>query len=196
MRKKRTAARVFFILTLLSLPLCCLAAMAFAPNPLFMGEFNVANESNETLYVTPIGESYGQRHVLVKSFSKFPYVPILKRSDIRLEPGESVHIVCETDEDLVFSEIAVRNTRGEFRQLVVQQPTIELSTYSSSPSTYVVESFAELEAIPPQALEVAEKARGVNAQAWAMMLLGLIPFGMFAAWLRVARDLRQESQRE
>jgi len=27
-------------------------------------------------------------------------------------------------------------------------------------------------------------------------LLGLIPFGMFAAWLRVARDLRQESQRE
>ena len=189
--KRRIAAYALLALTLLSLPLCCLALMTVVPNPLFRGAFTIANQSSETLHVTPIGEAYGERHVLVENFSRFPYLPLLQPADIRVDPGESVRITCDIDEDSRFSEIVVRNSHGEYRQLTIDQPTINLAAYPSydghsAELTYVIESFTALSPVVPAALAVAQKAGGINLGAWGAVLLGLVPVGLFLAWLRAA----------
>ena len=151
-------------LTLVSLPLCCLPTLAAAPNPLFRGEYTIANDSGETLYVTPVGSAHGRRWILAKIWSRFPYVPLLKQADIRLEPGESIHIVCTIDKDDAFSEIAVRNLRGKYRQLGVGQPTLKLmpqvgASRGAGP-TYTISRFTALDVVSPDVLRLHARRGG------------------------------------
>jgi hypothetical protein len=186
MPTKRIKTWILFGAACLSLPLCCLSVMTFAPG-IFSGAFTVVNRSGATLYITPIFSAYGQRHVAVQSFSKFPYLPILKEAGLQLAPDESVRIICEVDEDYTFSEIAVRNASGDYRQMDIQMPTTTLSLGLSQPS-FTIGPFHELPGISPAALEVARKAEQPNLRALGAIGLGFIPIGLFAIWLRLARS--------
>jgi hypothetical protein len=121
MLRKRVTRVILLGLAFLSLPLCFLPVCAFVPSyPMFWGRFTVLNESDETLYITPIGERYGQRRVLLENSSRFPYGPILKQADVRLDPGESVQIFCRgfDEPSWTLTEIVVRSERGEYQQRV------------------------------------------------------------------------------
>jgi hypothetical protein len=159
--------------------------MILTPNPLFQGNFTVVNQSDEILYITPIFEAYGRRFTAVKAFSKAPYLPIPTEASVRLTPNESVHIICEIDEDTSFSEIAVRNTNRDYRQMVVQKPTVTLSLGTPEPS-FTIRSFHELSIISPEALKVAKRAEQLNLKALGAIGLGVVPIGLFAVWLRLA----------
>jgi hypothetical protein len=185
MRIKRSNTRILFWLACLSLPLCCVSVMILTPNLLFQGNFTVVNQSDEILYITPIFEAYGRGFTAVKAFSKAPYLPILTEASVRLTPNESVHIICEIDEDTSFSEIAVRNTNRDYRQMVVQKPTATLSLGTSEPN-FTIRSFHELSMISPEALKVAERAEQLNLKAFGAIGLGVVPVGLFAVWLRLA----------
>jgi hypothetical protein len=184
MRRKQWASWILLGLAILSLPLCCLLPVALSPTILFWGQFTVINNSNETVYITPIGESYGQRHILVKNFSKFPYVPLMKQADIRLEPGERVRINFEADEDLTLSEITVRNVVGDYRQLVIDQPTSKLVL---SETTYTIGSIDELSTISSEVLAIADQASQFNTRVWKLIIPGLIPGVLFISWYGLSR---------
>ncbi len=191
MRRKQWASWMLFGLAILSLPL-----VALSPTILFWGLVTVINTSNETIYITPIGESYGKRHILLKNFSKFPFVPLLKQADIRLESGEQIQINFEADEDLTLSEIAVRNIRGEYYQMVIDQPTAQLSPplpEATHKTTYTIGSVDELSAISPEVLTVARQASQFNIKVWKMIIPGVIPGVLFLGWYRLRRKKRSNS---
>jgi hypothetical protein len=193
-KKGRLFAWIAWGLALLSLPLCCLAALAVVPSPLFLGELRIVNGSAEALRVTPIGEAYGQKHPLARSYSRFPYLSVLRQGDIRLAPGQSVRVWCEVDEDLTFSEIAVRNAAGEYRQWAIRVPSSALMPASNAAGeqgrTFVIESFADLTPILPAALQVAKRARFPAWTSWGAILAGIIPVALLALGLWLARGAR------
>ena len=127
MRVKRVATLALFLVACLSLPLCFCPALPLINNvnPIhlfFLVEFRVINESGETVYITPIGAVRTvqmPRHVLLRVSPRLPGTPALRQGDIRLDPGESLRIIYDAD-DVAASEIAVRNARGEYRQLFIR----------------------------------------------------------------------------
>jgi hypothetical protein len=193
LRKTRLSVRVvLLIVACLSLPLCCLPICALVPSyPMFWGHFSVLNDSDETLYVTPIGGRSGQRRVLLAHFSRFPYAPILKRADVRLEPGESVRIYCRVFAEPVWAltAIVVRDERREYRQLEIEDQATSLLWASAEP-VYRIESFGELESVGPDILEIARKAGRLHVAAWAVTGAGLVPVVLFGAWLLLVRQAR------
>jgi len=92
--------------------------------------------------------------------SNFPHLPLLKRADVRLDPGESVRIDCMVVPDLTFSRIAVRNEGGEYRQLKVETPA-GAHAFMLPEKTYVIESFNRLRSISGEDLAFA--GRGVGS---------------------------------
>jgi hypothetical protein len=167
---------------------------------MFWGRFTVLNESDETLYITPIGERSGQRRVLLEQSSRFPYAPILKQADVRLDPGESVQIHCRgyDEPSWTLAEIAVRNERREYRQLTIDESTLSLMLWTSPEQTYQIESFDELSRASPEVVEIAKKAGRPNSAALRMIAAGFIPVELFLAWFALVWKLRQErrSKRE
>jgi len=198
MLRKRVTRVILLGLAFLSLPLCCLPVCAFVPSyPMFWGRFTVLNESDETLYITPIGERYGQRRVLLENSSRFPYGPILKQADIRLDPGESVQIFCRGFDEPTWTltEIVVRNERGEYRRLIIGESTTSL-LWTSQEQTYRIQSFGGLSRASPEVVEIAKKAGRFNFAAWGMIAAGCIPTGLFLAWLGLVWKLRRQSRTE
>jgi hypothetical protein len=198
-KRMRFPAWALLVLAVLALPLGCLALGVLLPNPMFSGRFTVENRSTGTLYITPVGEAYGERYVLAKQFSRFPYLSLFQRSEFRLEAGASLHFACDVDEDTLFSEIVVRNPRGAYRQLAVGESTSTLVLYPSASGdtagpTYALESFAALSSVEPAALAVAQRAGGAYWTAWGACLLGLTPVALFVTWIRLLLARRRAAR--
>jgi hypothetical protein len=197
MSRKRETMVVVFVIACLTLPLCCFPVCAIFPSyPMFWGRFTVANESDETLYVTPIGVRTGQQRVLLELSSRFPYAPLFKRADVRLGPGESVQIYGRSFDEppWALASIVVRNKGREYRQLIIDEPT-SILRLDSGP-TYVVESFSALARATPDAAGVAKKAGRLHLAAWGMIAAGFVPVGLFWVLLRLSRELREERRSE
>jgi hypothetical protein len=176
---------ILLLVAVLSLPLCCAPAVPFVPYPVFAGRYNVVNESGERLYISPVAEIGRNPHFLVKYYSKFPHLPLLKRADVRMDPGESVRIDCMVVPDLYFSRIAVRNEGGEYRQLKVEVPA-GAHAFGMPEKTYVIESFNRLRSISGEDLAFARKGRRFNFRAGGAVMLGLIPVALFTLLLGLA----------
>ena len=206
MRVKRVATLALFLVACLSLPLCCCPTLPLINNvnPIhlfFLVEFRVNNESDETVYITPVGTMrtlQKQRYVLSRASPRLPGTPALRQGDIRLAPGESVRIVYD-DEDIAASEIAVRNAQGEYRQLVISGRQKRLTSDEGMPeNVYTIRSFDRLSKIAPEVLAVAKEAGRSNRGVWVWMALlvvpGLIPIALFLVWSGLALKARRESR--
>lgn len=174
MNNTRTATLILVLAACLSTPLCCAPAVPFVPYPIFAGRYYVTNQSDQTLYVSPVAEIGQTSHFLVRSYSRFPYLPLLKRADIRIHPAESVRVNAMVVPDLMFTRIAVRDRSGDYRQLKVTRPAGAHSILM--PETgYVIESFAGLDTISGEELRFAKRGRRFNVHAGTMVVLGVIP---------------------
>lgn len=206
MRSKRIVRSILLVVAVLSLPLCCgpmlLLVGSFSPMHLvFLAEYTVVNASGETVYITPVGTLRDERYVLPQFASSLPGVPALRQADIRLDAGESVSILYDAD-DVVASEIAVRNTQSDYRQLEVGRGRRFYPLFGeeerAEEAVYSITAFDGLALISPQVLALAEGAKRVNRRAWAGMaswiLLGFIPIGLFLAWSVPALKARREAR--
>jgi hypothetical protein len=204
MRVKQVATLALFLVACLSLPLCCCPTLPLINNvnPIhlfFLVEFRVINESDETVYITPVGTMrtlQKQRYVLSRASPRLPGTPALRQGDIRLDPGESVRIIYD-DEDIAASEIAVRNVQGEYRQLVISGRQKRLTLDEETPE-YTIRSFDRLSKIAPEVLVVAKEAGRSNRRVWIWMALlvvpGSIPIALFVVWSGFALKARRESR--
>jgi hypothetical protein len=206
MRVKRVATLALFLVACLSLPLCCCPTLPLINNvnPIhlfFLVEFRVISESDETIYITPVGTMrtlQKQRYVLSRASPRLPGTPALRQGDIRLDPGESVRIIYD-DEDIAASEIAVRNAQGEYRQLVISGRQKRLTSDEGMPeNVYTIGSFDRLSKISPEVLVVAKEAGRSNRRVWVWMALwivpGFIPIGLFLVGSGLALKVRRESR--
>jgi hypothetical protein len=203
-RVKRALPLLLFLVAVLSLPLCCcpIGLLINNVNPIhyaFLAEFQVVNESGETVYITPIGAVrtvQRPRHVLLRASPKLPGTPALRQGDIRLDPGESLRIIYDMD-DVVASEIAVRNAQGEYRQLIISDRQKRLTLDEEAPE-YTIGSFKRLAKIAPEVLAVAKEAGRSNRRIWFWMALwivtGFIPIALFLVWSGLALRARRESR--
>jgi hypothetical protein len=203
-RAKRIPLLLLFLVALLSLSLCCcpIGLLINNVNPVhygFLAEFQVVNESGETVYITPIGAVRTverPRHVLVRASPRLPGTPALRQGDIRLDPGESLRIIYDRD-DVAASEIAVRNAQGEYRQLVISDRQKSLILDEETPE-YTIGSFKRLAKIAPEVLAVAKQADSANRRIWFWMALwiiaGFIPIALFLVWFGLALRARRESR--
>jgi hypothetical protein len=204
MRVKRVPPLLLFLVACLSLPLCCCPTLPLINNvnPIhlfFLVEFRVINESDETVYITPVGTMrtlQKQRYVLSRASPRLPGTPALRQGDIRLDPGESLRIIYD-DEDIAASEIAVRNAQGEYRQLVIRGRQKRLTLDEETPE-YTIRSFDGLSKISPEVLAVAKEAGRSNRRVWIWMALlvvpGFIPIALFLVWSGFALKARRESR--
>ena len=204
MRVKRVATLALFLVACLSLPLCCCPTglLINNVNPIhyaFLVEFQVVNESGETIHITPIGALrtvQRPRHVLLRASPRLPGTPALRQGDIRLDPGESLRIIYDAD-DVAASEIAVRNAQGEYRQLVIRDRQ-KLLTLDEETLEYTIGSFKRLAKIAPEVLAVAKEAGRSNRRVWIWMALwimaGFIPIALFLIWSGLALRARRESR--
>jgi len=204
MRVKRVPPLLLFLVAVLSVPLCCCPTglLINNVNPIhyaFLVEFQVVNESGETIYITPIGALrtlQRPRHVLFRASPGLPGTPALRQGDIRLDPGESLRVIYDAD-DVVASEIAVRNVRGEYRQLAISDRQRRLTLDEETPE-YTIRSFDGLAKIAPEVLAVTKEAGRSNRRVWVWMALwivpGFIPIALFLVWSSLALKVRRESR--
>ncbi|MCB1086515.1 MAG: hypothetical protein KDM63_05685 [Verrucomicrobiae bacterium] len=111
---------VFLTIAVITFPLFLLTLL-FAlsvVNPMglaFLTSFDVVNETEEPLFVTPIGAigSRGERYILPHSISRSFYVMGIKQSEFQIPPCSTRKFTY--DWDLIqFSEILVRRITGKY----------------------------------------------------------------------------------
>lgn len=166
---------------ILSLPLCCLPLLYFPATPLFAAHFQVTNTGREPIFITPAGQSGEQMTILLRTYSRFPYVPLFKKGDLRLAPGETIGITSEADEDLTFTGLAIRNDAGEYRQFTVAQPSLEIS--SDPPIEFRLGPLETLEAITPELLLLAVSGQQRNWVGFSVVVAGVLPPALLMGWL-------------
>jgi hypothetical protein len=178
---------LFLVLAIAGLPMCCCPVLMVvnSVNPMalaFLVDIEVANETDDTLFVTPIGAvgAEGRRSVLPQYTGTVPAFPAFRTGDFRLEPGESVSIRYDWD-DINISEIAVRNEEGAYRALIVD-PTPTVGRYHPpTERSFTIDSFEDLAGIDPQVLKAAregEFAWGI----WGFIASSIVPFVLLVIW--------------
>jgi hypothetical protein len=152
----------------------------------FVTEFRVENQTTRPLWVTPIGTfNTGGKCVLPQFATSVPAIPAVRSRDLRLEPGGSTWIIYDWD-DLNFSEIVVRDARGEYRQLVVDPDPPKRNYYRNKRERYVIE---EWESLPAATANVLAAALNLDRQwwIWGLFAIGLIVMGLYRWLYRVYR---------
>jgi len=190
MRQRRIVRWIIFVAAVLTLPLCCLSAVTttitLVPIPMFRAHFVVSNQTGETLYLTPIGQTnwkQEQKQDILDQYYRSPNLPVWQRLDLRMEPGDTRYIIQMFDEDYTLDSLVVRNEQHDYRQLVIEEPpALLVAGDSSPPTTYTINSFSRLPEIEPDLLALVNTAARYNYRRWielaSLMGVGLIPLGL------------------
>lgn len=191
MRGKSVKTWLLFVAHILSLPLCLVPIFLWAglAIPFMVAEFTVANQSGETLYLTPVNFTETSHRLYVPERLLVGQIRAFRQADIRLAAGESIRILYDAETRPYV--IAVRDEAGAYRQVAIDKGarTVPLDTPEI---IYTIGPFATLAPIDEEALLVAQQAPPFNFGFWGFMLTitvlcGGVPVGLFWAWFRRVR---------
>jgi hypothetical protein len=184
------------VIAVLCMPLSCVTGLMlfnFA-NPMaraFLTDFTVRNSSGEIVHITPIGTvgEEGHRRQLPLSLSSEISIPASTASDFRLAPNEERRFTYDWD-DINFSEVAVRDERGKWRELVVDPQPTERQYRPPAEDSFVIPPFSELpEATEPVRAAAVRPSSRVSI-VWVLSLLGVFPPVLLVYCLRRLRSPR------
>jgi hypothetical protein len=141
---------------------------------LFLTSFEIVNETEELLSVTPIGAvgSVGARHPLPISLSRSYYLMGLKTAEFSIPPGSSRIFTYDWD-DIQFSEILIRREEGDYHFMATGLDPIQGQYRRPEADRFVIKDIAELPAAEDH--HVAALGRGA-AKVWRVYALGGIGF--------------------
>jgi hypothetical protein len=178
---KRTFLIVGIIISSLLTPLSLLPALllvnSISPMALaFIVPFDVVNESGETLIVIPVGTfNDGGKGVLPTYIRRFPAIRRLARQSYRIAPGETQRIFFDCD-DINFSELAIQNTSGEFRQLITEPNPPTHDYYAPRKNLFTIPKWSELQPINSPVLIAVNRKRSFIHSWWTMGAFSIPPF--------------------
>ena len=176
---------------LLLTSLASLLLLFNAVNPMqltFVTGFRVENRTGRPLWITPVGTRHPEGKCVLPQFAaSFPAIPAFRSKDLRIEPGGSTRILYDWD-DINFSEVAVRNAEGEYRQLVVDPDPPKQDYYRNRQERYVLEDWESLPLADAGVLAVAREADR-QWRLWGLFATGFVVLGLYLWLQRVYRRL-------
>ncbi len=186
----RLVLRTLLIVAIVGMPMSCVTGwtVVYIASPMIMNfwtGFSVRNSAGEIIYVTPIGtvgrEGYRDRLPLSRS-SHFS-IPPSTNSDFRLSPNEVRRFIYNWD-DINFSELAVRDERGHWRQLVVDPHPTERQYRRLAQDFFVIPPFSELPDATEAVRAAAVRPGSPTSIPWLLSLLGIFPplLLVFCVW--------------
>lgn len=187
--------RLVLVVGFLCLPITCMNGLVLINmvNPMAMGfltSFLVVNQSQETVYVTPIGTvgREGKRYILPLSPSARFSLPSTGPFEITLPPAEEYQFTYDWD-DINFSELAVRNERGEWYQLVTDPNPIKNQYHQPQVKAFMIPPLSQLPRASSDVVAAAKSPRGRSSMWWTLFfLIGLLgPAFVFIARKRLYR---------
>ncbi len=172
--KNEVALILLIILTAaIFLPLTLLISLALVNsiNPMqvvFITSFTVENETNETVFITPLGavDQEGNRAILPQYLRPFPGIPVLKEGNFKIKPGGRKTIYYDWD-DINFSEILIKTENLE-RVLVVDAKPTTNQFHPPESSHFVIENLKDLQTPTP---ELRAAARFEDWEIWVLPLI-------------------------
>lgn len=189
-RRRKIISRILLVFGLLTSPLTLLVLLGvFNPFALvFLYPFQVENKTNEPIWITPLGTvgEEGLRQVLPQYLFRTPALPALKEADLRIDPGETRHLIYDWD-DINFSEIVVKSRRGEQRMLVVDSHPTENRYHTPGENHFVIDSFERLEPLTG-AISETVLSRRWNFATPMFLLLGALPVALLAGYKLLNRN--------
>ena len=184
-----TAAIVTFPLFLLTL------LLAFSVvNPMglaFLTSFEVANETNEPLTVTPIGAvgSRGSRHTLPHSISSKFYVMSTKTSEFTIPPSSSQRFTYDWD-DIQFSEILIQRPSGHYHFITTGLDPIEGQYRRPEQDRFVI---GDIDKLPRAGDHLLSSLPESPRRGWTMY--GLAGVGLLSpVFFMLARKTKTKAQ--
>jgi hypothetical protein len=180
---KRTILLTGIAISGLLTPLSVLPALFVVNsiNPMqlvFVTSFTVTNNSGRTLDVVPVGTFNDGRKGLLPTFaSRVPAFPHFKRVPYRIGHGETQTVLYDCD-DINFSELAVQDEAGTYRQLVTDANPPTDDYRAPGQKGFTIPDFSQLDAVDPLVLAAANRQGGLIPSWWALASLALPPFAL------------------
>jgi hypothetical protein len=148
---------------------------------LYVASFQIVNQTSWPLWITPVGTyGSGKKHLLRLFIAAFPALDALRQKNHRIKPGRSKRIHFDR-RGLGYYEVVVRNSEGEYRQLILEPVPSKVNCYRLNDSRFVIENWDSLAPVSDDVLTAALEA----SKGWMMWMLILIGFSMlyFYSWL-------------
>lgn len=192
-RTKRILLRIAVIVTAPFLLFTALWVLFFFNliNPMqeaFITEFEIENNTQQTVWVTPVGTfNEGGKSALPQFMSRFPSIPLGRSRDLMIEPGARRHIYYDWD-DINFSEIAVRDSSGVLRNLVIDDSPPAEDYYANQEDLYRIENLESLPKASPE-IQSAVAPPPPRVVFWTFARGGLIAPFLFTYLRRRQREL-------
>lgn len=153
----------------------------------FITEFEIENRTDQPLWVTPVGTfRSGGKSVLPQFSTPIPAIPAWRSRHLKIDPGARRRIYYDWD-DINFSEIAIRDSAGVLRNLVVDPTPPTDQYYANRDDLYPIDNIHSL----PNAPAGIHTALAPNPRRiifWTLAIMGLVAPFLFG-WLR--RKLRE-----
>ncbi len=171
------------------LPVTCMNGLLvigmFNPMPrAFLTSFTVVNQSQETIDVTPIGTigTEGRRRILPLSSQDKRSLNLTGPFEIRLHPKGEHQFTYDWD-DINFSELAVRDGRGEWYQLVTDPNPAKNENSPPKKKSFAIPPLSQLSKATNDVIAAAKSPRGQSSGWWtAFHLMGILgPLLVFTA---------------
>ena len=140
----------------LALLIACLIWLTVLHPIAFTTKCSVTNKTSATLTITPVGTvgPEGQRTPLTLYRTSFPFFIKLKHGDFEIEPEETFRFDYDMD-DINFSEIVVKNSTGEMRQIVSNPNPTENHYVAPEITDFEIDDFDTLPPVPVNVEAVA-----------------------------------------
>ena len=192
----RTKRWVFLTAATITLPLFLLTLLlAFSVvNPMglaFLTSFEVVNETNEPLSVTPIGavSARGDRHTLPHSIFSKLYVMGTKTSEFAIPPNSSRRFTYDWD-DIQFSEILIHRPSGDHHFVTTGLDPIERQYRRPEQDRFVI---SEIDGLPRAEAQLLSALPDSSGGGW--MLYGLAGVGLLSpVFFRLARNAKTKAE--
>ena len=168
--------------------LCLVLVNSINPMQLaFISNFEVENGTQQPLWITPIGTRLSGEKSVLPQFFPFPAIPVLRSRELRVGPNQRRRIYYDWD-DINFSEIAIRDSRGVLRSYVIDSSPPTDAYYANNTEAYAIDDFQRLPMAP--ATVVAATAPNPRRFVFPIVVLGGIvaPF-VFRLLRRRLREL-------
>jgi len=187
---------LFLAVVLLSLPLCLQPFIAWtaASIPWLTVELTLANESDESIFITPVRQFGQPPTVTIPQRYSAGQIRALRQTDIRLAPGDSIRLYYNAEFALP-TGLAIRDEAGSYRYLALDRGA--WGTLANEPEIiYTVDTLSTLPSLDGDVLTAVNSANrfSFDARFWAGMLLataaGGVPFALFLLWFRRYRRPR------
>ena len=180
---KRHIVAISIILTISVVSPLVFLSILFALNsfnPLvmvFITEFEVLNESNQVLKVIPIGTFNSKEKAILPLYVRAePAIPRLSEIPYTISPSNKKVILYDCD-DINFTELAVSDSTGTWRQLTVDPNPPSKDYYTPKQKLFAISKFSDLEPITESVRCIVEKRKGCAAYLGRIYRRSLIILG-------------------